>query len=452
MNRFESNVKLVVFGATASGPLRSAAARANIRRRGPSISRAFAREGRRDKGGPKEVEERPPMSELDGLKVHGETGVGWCALTPPNESADEQGRPVLRDRGAGAADPRAPARRIYDDPEVRQLREHLRIRNGLPGLEILEPDEVERAARIFFRDGFVVVRDLLDGETLERLRDASARVLGQILASPGEGGRKYATESLRLPHRYSFGTSSASRQMLHEPAWAAMIDMPTTTPILSRIFGGDDYWLIGAGGDVCLPGAIEYQILHGDLRETYQLPAARLAQAARLGIDIGEGKDGEGLDHPTRQLIFERTAPGVTINFLTSDLTWENGPIRQIPGTQGRVGAPPSALEEPEWMRLSTLVGAPAGAGVIRDTRAWHGGTPNIGREIRAMPNVEYLAPWVEERWFTKCMPHEVWSSLSSHAQRLSSRVKADPGVWPAGAGTMHPLSSVRQEAQARPL
>lgn len=43
-----------------------------------------------------------------------------------------------------------------------------------------------------------------------------------------------------------------------------MIDPPTTTPILPRIFARPDYRVLDAGGDLCLPGAIEYQTLHSD--------------------------------------------------------------------------------------------------------------------------------------------------------------------------------------------
>ena len=52
--------------------------------------------------------------------------------------------------------------------------------------------------------------------------------------------------------------------MLHEPAWAQMIDLPTTTPILKKLFGTADYAVGGAGGDLALPGSIEYQHLHRD--------------------------------------------------------------------------------------------------------------------------------------------------------------------------------------------
>ena len=323
------------------------------------------------------------------LKVTGETDIGWCAATPPNETSDEDGRPLVRTAGFTAADPRAPARRVYDDPEVKALREHLRRENGLRGLEIVGPEEIERAKRIFFRDGFVVVRDLLDADMLATMREASARVLQHILDVEGFGGRKYLTETGRLPHRYSYGTASASRQLLHEPEWARMVDLATTTPILTALFGGDDYWVVGAGGDLCLPGAIEYQTLHADARETFEISAARLAQAQRMGIELRTVPGSDSLTDRTRHLIFERTPPRVTINFLMSDLTVENGPIRQIPGTQTLPSSPPTQADEPEWMRLSTLVGAPAGAGVFRDPRAWHGATPNVCREIRAMPNVE---------------------------------------------------------------
>src|ERR1700735_2828018 len=137
----------------------------------------------------------PNMSELNHIKVYGDTDVGWCGLTLPNETVDDMGRPFVQKEGFSAADPRAPRRRVYDDPEVCALREHLRAHNGIRGLEILAADEIERAARIFFRDGFVVVRDVLSIDQLEAFRAASARALKQILQIPGMGGRKYLTES-----------------------------------------------------------------------------------------------------------------------------------------------------------------------------------------------------------------------------------------------------------------
>lgn len=55
--------------------------------------------------------------------------------------------------------------------------------------------------------------------------------------------------------RYSIGGSSASRQWFHDDAYCELIDLPTTTPILTAIFGSSDYLVGGAGGDCALPGS-----------------------------------------------------------------------------------------------------------------------------------------------------------------------------------------------------
>jgi hypothetical protein len=217
---------------------------------------------------------------------------------------------------------------------------------------------------------------------------------------------------------------------------------------MTEIFGPRGYVVSGSGGDLCLPGAVEYQHLHADGRETSPLPPSRIAQGESLGVELERLEGTDELHTQTQRMIIERTPPLLIINFLMSDLTWENGPIRQIPGTHASAFQPPAPDDEPEWMRLSTLVGAPAGAGVFRDNRAWHGATPNLSRQVRAMPNVEYMPSWVEgQREFKKSMPHEVWETLSPHAQHISRFVKAEPGDWPAGAGVMHPLASKRLEA-----
>jgi hypothetical protein len=49
---------------------------------------------------------------------------------------------------------------------------------------------------------------------------------------------------------------------------------------------------------------------------------------------------------------------------------------------------------------------------------------------------------------FKEVMPHEIWATLSPHAQANCRRIKAPPSVWPAGAGVMHPLASKRAEAK----
>ena len=391
------------------------------------------------------------MDELLGLSVHRTTDVGWDAAALPNETVDDSGRPFPPDRGFGGPDSGAPSLRQYDHPEVQALRERLRKKQRNPRLEICAPHELDRIARIFHRDGFCVVNDLLDEEVLVRWREGCTRILRELLSIPGFGGRKYTTESNRLPHRYSYGTSSASGQMLHDSVWASMVDLPATTPILTKLFGAADYacsaqvvtcvCLARSSISICtltFPRSLDFR------------SGAWSWQGTSVSSSDGDSETNE-LTDKTRHLILEKMAPLITINFAMSDLTWENGPIRQIAGTHGLKQSPPQIDNEPDWMRYSTCVGAHAGSGIFRDTRAWHGATPNVGREVRAFPNVEYVAPWYSSNAIKQTMPHEIWESLSPHAQMVCRHVKAPPGVWPKGAGVMHPLASKRRAAAAQP-
>lgn len=111
------------------------------------------------------------------------------------------------------------------------------------------------------------------------------------------------------------------------------------------------------------------------------------------------------------------------------------------------VGKSPCPRLEGE-VRSKTLFGRARDQ--VCDNRGWHGATPNLSREIRALPDVEYGAPWLPTGRLVRTMPHEIWETLSPHAQAISRHVKAAPGVWPAGAGVMHPLLSGRREANAK--
>ena len=78
-------------------------------------------------------------------------------------------------------------------------------------------------------------------------------------------------------------------------------------------------------------------------------------------------------------------------------------------------------------MKLSTVCPAPAGSVLIRDTRAWHGGTPNLSDKVRAIPNAEYHAPWYREP-MGRSMPREIYESLSEHGKYIARYVVAEAG------------------------
>ena len=291
-----------------------------------------------------------------------------------------------------------------DSVQLQELREFLERNNGLRGLEILEPTDVEEAVRLFLRDGFVVVANALNGEQLEYLRAGCNREIERILeVDPGRIGN-------RGSHRYSFGGASLSHHQMHNPEWAMLLDLPTVTPILSAIFNSTNYIARGGGGDFCLPGAIDYQPLHSDMGDSQTF-----------------GRHASFHDPRGTLSYRDLPCPYVCCNYLMVDFTPTNGPTRQIPGTQNTRQPMPSLDQEPQWMKTSTVCPAPAGAVLIRDVRAWHGGTPNLSNQVRAIPNAEYFAPWYREEMAIS-IPHEIYQTLSEHAQRICRYITAPRG------------------------
>lgn len=289
-------------------------------------------------------------------------------------------------------------------PDLDGLRAYLEANNGIRGLEILEPRDVRHAVDLFRRDGFVVIADVLDSAQTEFLAAGCAEVADGILAL--DQGRR----GNRGSHRYSFGGSSMTRSQLHRPEWQMLLDLPVVTEVVSAIFESDDYVLRAASGDFCLPGAIEYQPLHSDVRDWQSRETTPFS----------------AFHDPRGQLtIRDLPCPYVCVNFLPQDVTRLNGPTRQIPGTQHTRTAIPSLAEEPEWMRLSTVCPAPAGAVMIRDVRAWHGGTPNVSDAIRSIPNLEFYAPWFREP-IVPGITYGDYRKLSERAQRMVRHCVAD--------------------------
>jgi ectoine hydroxylase-related dioxygenase (phytanoyl-CoA dioxygenase family) len=379
---------------------------------------------------------------IDSPSLERLAGLGWNASVPPNGFANRRAvepdayndNPLGLDTPVGeieiettpehrnliTGDPRcADWTRAYDDPGVVALRDRLRERNGIVGLEVLTPDQVDRAAELFHRDGFVAVRDAIPHDQLERLRVAAAEVIETLVAADPQGAVGGGAGG--LPHRYSFGGTSATRQMFHRPEWCELIDMPTTTPIIAAIFGSLNYIVCGSGGDMAFPGAIEYQGLHSDNMWT------------ELHDPVGGVR------------MRDLPVPALHINFPLVDLTPENGPIRQIPGTHRSRAPIPRLADEPEWMRLSTVCPLPAGSAIFRDARCWHGGTPNLSRQVRAMPNVEYFAPWFRSEAVLRSMSYERWRTLTPHAQRICRYVVCDRGEPVVGEGFSHPRNAERE-------
>lgn len=264
----------------------------------------------------------------------------------------------------------------FDRSEHAGLRAYLEASNGIAGLEIVAPDNLARALELFRRDGFVVIANVLNDEQTAFLANGCSEIACEVLALD------QSRNGNRGSHRYSFGGSSLTRSQLHRPEWQMMLQVPLVDQVVSAIFGSPDYVLRAASGDFCQPGAVGYQPLHSDVGDWRSSATSPFSS----------------FHDPRGQLtVRDLPCPYVCVNFLPQEITRLNGPTRQIPGTQHSRAPIPDLQDEPEWMRLSTVCPAPAGAIMVRDVRAWHGGTPNLSDAMRAIPNLEFYAPWFRE-------------------------------------------------------
>ena len=288
--------------------------------------------------------------------------------------------------------------------DLDELRSYLTEHNGIAGLEVFTTADVERAVKVFHRDGFVVIGDVLTPDQLAFVKAGVTEVAEEIVALDPEG------KGNRMAHRYSFGGCSSTRSQLHRPAWQLMLEVPFVHEIMEAIFESKGYMLRAASGDFCMPGAHGYQPLHSDMSDFNPAKPSPFSAFHDPSHDLS-----------TRDL----PSPYVAINFLTVDATPLNGPTRQIPGTHKSRSPIPTLAEEPEWMRLSTVCPAPAGSIQIRDVRAWHGGTPNVSGELRAIPNLEFYAPWFREP-VVPGINRADWKKLGETARRITQFTVAD--------------------------
>jgi ectoine hydroxylase-related dioxygenase (phytanoyl-CoA dioxygenase family) len=238
----------------------------------------------------------------------------------------------------------------------------------------------EKAAEVFFRDGFVALNDVLSPDQLAYAQEGAHRVVDEQMAEiPLEdANRGFA--------RYSFGSQ------IHHPEWAQLVELPSLLPILDEIWGTEDYTCSGGGGDYSTPGA-KIQKLHSDM--------------------------GDMLKDPLGQInVYDLPTPFIVVNFLMTEFKEVNGAIRFIPGTQRTRVRPPNLENEPDHWKQS-IVCAPAGTALLRDVRTWHGGTANRSNENRIMVSTGYYASWFKRPGFERPLPLNLYRRLSERGRRM---------------------------------
>eukprot|EP00928_Gymnodinium_smaydae_P048643 TRINITY_DN32542_c0_g1_i1.p1 TRINITY_DN32542_c0_g1~~TRINITY_DN32542_c0_g1_i1.p1 ORF type:complete len:509 (-),score=98.25 TRINITY_DN32542_c0_g1_i1:48-1526(-) len=272
------------------------------------------------------------------------------------------------------------------------------------------------ASQALATEGWAVLRQALSADEVSQLREASEAAASELIRRDPHG---YGN---RGPRRYSFGGASRTHHMVHEEAWARLLDNAAVSSVLQEAFGGP-FVVGGGGGDFVLGSTDTHQKLHVDLQ---------LAD------------------------MYSRASPPAAIvaNFVVSSIGCDDGPTRFIPRTQASpLMLAEMATQREEFSRSSSLekeaaflrslgltvvLGCPLEPGdvLLRDMRLWHGGTPNKGNATRLFPSAEFLSPWyaaltegTDDHFAPRpALPRELWSQLSPSAREAARRLLGPSG------------------------
>lgn len=251
-------------------------------------------------------------------------------------------------------------------------------------------DWADAAFKLFARDGFVVIEDLLSPLEQAEVLCACEREAAKIVGPERRGNRG--------PGRYSFGAASSTGGMLHVPEFSRHLLESAGSklrPLLDLVFYGGwhrGFVCIGGGGDFVLDGVTTYQQLHSDMQVR---------------------KDEDVLRPP----------PLISVNFAAQDLDDFNGATRFVPGTQLSRGEVPYR-EPSDWLN-SRLNPLRAGSAIVRDVRVLHGGTPNISQAVRFLPSIEYASADFRATGRKDCfppprgLPRKLYDELQPEVQEL---------------------------------
>jgi len=247
----------------------------------------------------------------------------------------------------------------------------------------LMPETVQATSELLRTQGYVVFDRLLTPERVEELLGAFDPLFDA-----------YLSRSM-----YRTGANRARMYLPFESPFIGedVIASPVLLPVLRDVLG-EGMRCTYFASDTPLPGS-QYQNAHSDI--------------APLFPDVS-------VSLPTYALV---------VNIPLVDVTEENGPLEIWPGTHlnpewsahvtldGSVGPHLDIVRAAARMRSERVL-MPAGGAVIRDSRCWHRGTPNLSGARR--PN---LALVYHRHWFgaghTIPIPQDTYGGLSPVARAL---------------------------------
>lgn len=344
------------------------------------------------------------------------------------------------------------------------------VRSGLSISDfIVSSESIPNAVEIFFKHGFVVLRGVLKPNAIQEVLDACRGVRDATCSADSEGLGN------RGRGRYSLHQVTAPGDCLHLSVFVKhLVDNAAVLDAFDAIYAeatrrrrdkgklaadaatdaqntSQPYVISGSGGDFCQGWTSEFQPLHSDYGRARPLRPPDWADE----------------DFPVHD---KEMPPVITANFIVQPLHRWNGPMRLVPWAEmseyvddvWKMENPsirsnsksPRFIQDKQtfiWgkheLGHDDLEVAPdlgheferrrhwlgykifpleAGDVLIRDTRLWHGGCPNLSSEARFLPAVEVSSKGIVDffagrgkTYPPKRLPAEHFKLLSQRAQKL---------------------------------
>lgn len=218
------------------------------------------------------------------------------------------------------------------------------------------------------RDGFVILPDLIDADTLAAMRHEISR----LLAQRPEGRNRF--EGLKTQRLYAV----IEKTLACNP----LVEHPLVLGLLDRIFE-PNYLLSQLQAINILPGEAAQPLHCDDGFYTAPRPRPPLGAATVMAID---------------------------------DFTAENGATVVIPGSHRWDNRTPSE----DQIAAAQPVIMPAGSAVLFLGTLWHGGGANRSSKPRLAVTAQYCAPWCRQQEnFSLSVSRQQARRCSEHVQRL---------------------------------
>jgi hypothetical protein len=262
----------------------------------------------------------------------------------------------------------------------------------------------------FSRDGFLVVRDALPAELVERLLEAGDR----LMASPPGPGRE------DLPQ---YAIRTCAEPMLREDAFLELLAPPAVLPLVVAILGanislvGSELIYTDSPGPVRTP---EKTLWHRD----------RMSAARDLGASV-----------PRMAL--------KAAYYLTDALSPDAGMTLFARGShllEGPLPIPAGEVDPPEVVRPEVR----AGDAVLFEHRTWHCQGFNGSGRVRKAMFVEYGYRWLRRRAREALLPERALERLMEGRDPVVRQLLGDLGTEPDVAHAAGTGSSAIEEWCAR--